>query len=134
MNHPRIELKYHWKQNDLEASERITQILSGCTTQKEIAERWYDYLHEHLKYPFFAYVKAAINDIPNQTSYSRIKIKGLTEQNRCGYDTVWFVGHPSYPGSSSYHFFLTDMSSVETTIHGYQLIQDYIYWYKKIKK
>ena len=131
MNHPRIEIKKYWKQDDPDALQRINKILDGCTTLETQGKQWYAYLSEQLEFPFHAYIEEPKRKA-NQMTYHRIKVIKFAEENRGGFDMICVVGHPANTDRVLHYFFLNDCQSVETTLAGYQAVQDYFYWLKKI--
>jgi hypothetical protein len=132
MPHPKIELRHYWQEEDVEARQRIEQLLAGAEHEKEMATRWYDYLQEQLNFPFYAYIK--LSDFTATTSrHIRVKLTRLADKDRCGFRMIWLEGYPTTGHDNPYFFFLADFQSIETDMIAYQAVQDYLYWDKYLK-
>lgn len=108
-----------------EEGKLVREVLQGIDPDDEFASMggWYDYMEEHLTFPFEAEIDEFQERGPLQSG-DRVRVHGLTDG-----DEFYGVIVRLRKGREKYHFPLCDLEALDEDSENYAIIRSYRVWF-----
>jgi hypothetical protein len=108
-----------------EEGKLVREVLQGIDPDDEFASMgaWYDYMEEHLTFPFEAEIDEFQERSPLQSG-DRVRVYGLTDA-----DEFYGVIVRLRKGREKYHFPLCDLEALDEDSENYAIIRSYRVWF-----